>query len=145
MFCLHLHSEFFSMIAKRNLFPLQSSYRVIQVQFKLYRLSVKKATVISFFVSRNIETRKATRLGGKKRIWSKKKVLRLPTSSSSSENSVFQALSGCFSLQHCGIMFHFCSKHQKLLEIEKRLCVRWLGVINSTWENLQIAKHKSVR
>ena len=33
----------------------------------------------------------------------------------------------------------------KLLEIEKRLCVRWLGVINLTWENLQIAKHKSVR
>ena len=32
------------------------------------------------------------------------------------------------------------------MEIEKkRLCVRWLGVINLTWENLQIAKHKSVR
>ena len=28
---------------------------------------------------------------------------------------------------------------------KKRLCVRWLGVINLTWENLQIAKHKSVR
>ena len=26
-----------------------------------------------------------------------------------------------------------------------RLCVRWLGVINLTWENLQIAKHKSGR
>ena len=28
---------------------------------------------------------------------------------------------------------------------KKRLCVRWLGVINLTWENLQIAKHKSGR
>ena len=28
---------------------------------------------------------------------------------------------------------------------KKRLCVRWLGVINLTWKNLQIAKHKSVR
>ena len=28
---------------------------------------------------------------------------------------------------------------------KKRLCVRWLGVINLTWENLQIARHKSVR
>ena len=28
---------------------------------------------------------------------------------------------------------------------KKRLCVRWLGVINFTWEDLQIAKHKSVR
>ena len=27
----------------------------------------------------------------------------------------------------------------------KRLCVRWLRVINLLWENLQIAKHKSVR
>ena len=45
---------------------------------------------------------------------------------------------------------------QKLLEIEKEIvrevarawggsCVRWLEVINLTWENLQIAKHKSVR
>ena len=25
---------------------------------------------------------------------------------------------------------------------KKRLCVRWLGGINLTWENLQIAKHK---
>ena len=47
----------------------------------------------------------------------------------------------------------FCSSNwksesnqfQKLLEIGKGLCVRWLGVINLTWENLQIAKHKSVR
>ena len=30
-------------------------------------------------------------------------------------------------------------------KLKKRLCVRWLGVINLTWENLQIAKHKSVR
>ena len=28
---------------------------------------------------------------------------------------------------------------------KKRLCVRWLGVINLTWENLQIAQRKSVR
>ena len=28
---------------------------------------------------------------------------------------------------------------------KKRLCMRWLGVINLTWENLQIAKHKSGR
>ena len=28
---------------------------------------------------------------------------------------------------------------------KRDLCVRWLGVINLTWENLQIAKHKSVR
>ena len=27
---------------------------------------------------------------------------------------------------------------------KKRLCVRWLGVINTIWENLKIAKHKSV-
>ena len=72
-----------------------------------------KATVIIFFVSRHIKTPKATRLGEKKIIWAKKKkVIRLPTSSSSSGDSVFQALNGCFSLQHCGIMLHFCSKHK---------------------------------
>ena len=71
-----------------------------------------KATVIIFFVSRHIKTPKSTRPGEKKIIWAKKKkVIRLPTSSSSSGDSVFQALNGCFSLQHCGIMLHFCSKH----------------------------------
>ena len=49
----------------------------------------------------------------KNNLGQKKKVLRLPTSSSSSGDSVFQALNGCFSLQHCGIMLHFCSKHIK--------------------------------
>ena len=74
----------------------------------------RKATVIIFFVSRHIKTPKATLLGEKKIIWAKKKkVLRLPTSSSSSGDSVFQALNGCFSLQHCGIMLHFCSKYIK--------------------------------
>ena len=67
-----------------------------------------KATVIIFFVSRHIKTPKATRLGEKKIIWAKKKRL---SGSSSSGDSVFQALNGCFSLQHCGIMLHFCSKH----------------------------------
>ena len=33
----------------------------------------------------------------------------------------------------------------KTIGNRKRLCVRWLGVINLTWENLQIAKHKSGR
>ena len=73
---------------------------------------VFKATVIIFFVSRHIKTPKATRLGEKKNnMGQKKKVLRLPTSWSSSGDSVFQALNGCSSLQHCGIMLHFCSKH----------------------------------
>ena len=30
-------------------------------------------------------------------------------------------------------------------KMKKRLCVRWLRVINLTWENLQFAKHKSGR
>ena len=47
----------------------------------------------------------------KNNLGQKKKVLQLPTSSSSSGDSVFQALNGCFSLQHCGIMLHFRRKH----------------------------------
>ena len=47
-----------------------------------------------------------------------------------------------------------CSSHRKKMnqiitknywKQKKRLCMRWLGVINLTWENLQIAKHKSIR
>ena len=54
-------------------------------------------------------------------------------------------------IKSCPVLFCFSHWQKwiklipKLLEIEKRLCVRWLGVINLTWENLQIAKHKSGR
>ena len=47
------------------------------------------ATVIIFFVSRNITTPKATRLGETKVIWAEK--FQLPTSSDSSGEGVFQA------------------------------------------------------
>ena len=67
------------------------------------------------FFSLFLVTSKLQKLCGlvkKKMIWAKKKkVIRLPTSSSSSGDNVFQALNGCFSLQHCGIRLHFCSKH----------------------------------
>ena len=43
-------------------------------------------------------------------------------------------------LQQQGLLAFFLFQ----VDEKKRSCVRWLGVINLTWENLQIAKHKSV-
>ena len=50
------------------------------------------------------------------------------------------------SFQHYLILFYRYRRYQKLLEIEKRDCA-WgcARGINTTWENLQIEKHKSVR
>ena len=69
--------------------------KIMLLRLQEIRKNGTKATVIIFFVSRPMKTPKATRLGEKKIIWAKKKkVIRLPTSSSSSGDSVFQALNG---------------------------------------------------
>ena len=104
-YCEHCSQRFFLQLQREKL-PLRTS--TLKVTVFLHQ--PRPLLLISLF----LVTSKLQKLRGKVKknnFGQKKKVIRLPTSSSSSGDSVFQALNGCFSLQHCWIMLHFCSKH----------------------------------